>query len=362
MRKRGLLLVALVVAACSIAGYNHWLGPRSTSSADPLASIGEVLSPADETSVSYPNTLPSGLQDDFARICTALSKGSLDVDVSTGQRPDLEELVQAVQETPELFWAGGNVTYTTSALSTTMHFKNKYADADSVRAQVDSAADAVVSGLRPGSTDYEKSVELHDWLCDHAVYASSDDGSDQDVYGALVSGRCVCAGYATAYCYLLRKAGIDSVVIEGSFSGSSHAWNRVTLDGDVYYTDVTGDDQADQPAARNWLNLTSAEMLRSHLPSDQASMPESVATADNWYVRHGYVLDGLDTSALEGILAAQDGSYLDVSCAGETTYGDLLSLLQTQRIYRVLTDSGHACTSCRTFTSSGSYAVRIETL
>ena len=362
MRRRTPLLIVLVVAICAVAGYNHWSVPLPDMSADPLSSMRQSLSPADETSVTYPNTLPSSLQEDFSRVCTSLSKGNLDVDVSASSRGDLENLVQAVQVTPELFWAGGDVTYTTSAFSTTMHFKEKYADTSSVRSQVESVAEEALASVDAGAGDYVKSVELHDWLCDHVTYASSDDGSDQDVYGALVEGRCVCAGYSTAYCYLLRKAGIENVVVEGTFSGNPHAWNRVVLDGETYYTDVTGDDQADQPAARNWLNLASADMLRSHVPNDASAMPASDATADNWYVRHGYLLDGFDASELEGIYAEQSGSYLDVACDSQAAYDDLVSFLQSQRIYRVLESSGHACSQCRTFVSAGSYAVRLETL
>ena len=36
--------------------------------------------------------------------------------------------------------------------------------------------------------------------------------------------------------------GIDCKVISGTANGGGHAWNKVKLEGDYYYIDVTWDD------------------------------------------------------------------------------------------------------------------------
>lgn len=54
-------------------------------------------------------------------------------------------------------------------------------------------------------------------------------------YGALINGRCVCAGYSRAFNLLARKAGIPSImVIKGD-----HGWNLYKVDKKYYEIDIT---------------------------------------------------------------------------------------------------------------------------
>lgn len=91
-------------------------------------------------------------------------------------------------------------------------------------------------------------------------YAISQEGRKDDklqttcrnLYGGLVQGKCVCAGYAD----ILRNT-LDCCGIKAKFAGGNididggaqydikdpagHAWNMVTLDGKNYWTDLTWD-------------------------------------------------------------------------------------------------------------------------
>lgn len=103
--------------------------------------------------------------------------------------------------------------------------------------KVDAIADKVVQGY--AGSDYDKILFAYDYLCDNTVY--SDDAEDYEshsAYGAFVSGKAVCEGYAKAYKILLDKMGIPNYIV----INSTHAWNVVMYDGEWYFVDVTNGD------------------------------------------------------------------------------------------------------------------------
>ena len=61
---------------------------------------------------------------------------------------------------------------------------------------------------------------------------------NRSAYGALVTGKTVCTGYARAYKALCDYMGLNCTVITGEVS-EGHAWNQVELDGKTYYVDCT---------------------------------------------------------------------------------------------------------------------------
>ncbi len=95
-----------------------------------------------------------------------------------------------------------------------------------------------------GKSDYLKSLILHDRLVDAVEYEAV--GEHQTVFGSLVEGQAVCAGYARGYQLLMQSVGIPAWYVEGTADNGEgiggHAWNLVQLDGNWYYTDVTWDD------------------------------------------------------------------------------------------------------------------------
>lgn len=363
-RIRTLIVVILIGAAAFYAGIRHWT-PQDLLNMVPSQQLAQTGSAVDaqgdvsSVAVTHPSDLPDSLKGDFETICASLDRGELDVQVAAASEGDISQLVDAVRTTPEYFWVSGNTSYTSIGLFSVIHFTEKYDDVEKKKVAVETVTANAMTSISPNMSDYEKSVVLHDWLCQHVTYAESTDGSDQDIYGALVNGRCVCSGYALAYCHLMREAGLSCMEVAGTFDGASHAWDRVTLDGETYYTDVTGDDQEGMAPLRNWLNLTSEQMGRSHVPTSASQMPESMATTDNWYVRNGLVLDSFDVNSLADALSRQDGDTLDVMCANEETFDALVSFIDSGDVYDVLERSGHPSVDCRVVTTGWSYGMRI---
>lgn len=115
--------------------------------------------------------------------------------------------------------------------------------------------------ITPGMTDLEKELAINQYLCDTIEYdmdalenAEQYDYAKTDpefrdsftAYGALLGGRCVCAGYASAFKLLADEAGLESIVVTGMLEGTmSHAWNKVKIDGKWEVIDATNNDNAE---------------------------------------------------------------------------------------------------------------------
>lgn len=115
--------------------------------------------------------------------------------------------------------------------------------------------------IKPRMSDEEKELAINQYLCDTITYdedalvsAEENDFLYVDeryndsftAYGALVNGKCVCAGYAAAFKLLADAAGLDSIVVTGFLEGSlSHAWNKVKIENEWQIVDVTNNDNED---------------------------------------------------------------------------------------------------------------------
>lgn len=107
-------------------------------------------------------------------------------------------------------------------------------------------------------SDQDKVVAINQYLCDTIVYdeaalANAEESDFMHVdeefydsfnaYGALINGRCVCAGYSAAFRLLAEEAGLDSIVVTGFLDGTlAHAWNKVKIDDEWYVVDTTNND------------------------------------------------------------------------------------------------------------------------
>lgn len=61
------------------------------------------------------------------------------------------------------------------------------------------------------------------------------------LYGGLLDGKSICAGYALILHEALQYIGMKSQLVGGRNFESAHAWNQVQIDGKWYNTDPTWD-------------------------------------------------------------------------------------------------------------------------
>lgn len=103
-----------------------------------------------------------------------------------------------------------------------------------------------LSVVKPGMTELEKAVVLHDYLVINCEYDYDNylqgtiPKTSYSAYGVLADGIAVCQGYALAYKLLLNRVGIKCYMVTSD--SMNHAWNLIVLDGKYYQVDVTWDD------------------------------------------------------------------------------------------------------------------------
>lgn len=146
-------------------------------------------------------------------------------------------------------------------------------------------------------TVYEKDAQIHDIICEEMDYLKGDvltDKTDpyytQTIYGALVNGETVCAGYTKLYEMLCNYFGIDCVAV----TSDKHAWNVVRYGENWYVVDVTWNDTKDRS---KFYHITEREMLafdqeQSHVAYSfyEGLLPE----ADTPFADSLKVMEGLE--------------------------------------------------------------------
>jgi len=131
---------------------------------------------------------------------------------------------------------------------------------DAKMAEVEKAASKLVFN----GSDYEKIKQIHDYLAMNILYQYAEN--NQNLYGAIIDGRCVCAGYAQAFDYLCKINGIDCIVLrhQAENPSDSHLWNSVRLDGKWYQIDVTWDSSNNDVVYRYFLVGLDSDFIAGH--------------------------------------------------------------------------------------------------
>ena len=154
----------------------------------------------------------------------------------------------------------------------------------------------------------------------------------------------VCNGYAKATQLLLNRLGVESVVVNGSADGESHAWNLVKADGAWYYLDTTWGDsdfkdsryQDANPVNYDYFMVDSATLNQTHVAQNPVALPECVAKDCNYYIHENLYISGLDPEQLQSVFdrGYESGEQtVRFKCANDAVYND---------IFRYLVDEQHA--------------------
>lgn len=311
--------------------------------------------PVPSRSYDYPPSLPKGLRADYDRTCDALLSGKTQVVMAAHTKEDIDRVLWSVcVNQPECFFFSGEWQGSLYDDRAVVRLGAKYPDAANRRKAVDDATRRVLAKMPKGMSQYDTSLWIYDYLAINDRYEYVKDGSDQDVWGALVGGKCVCGGYARAYAYLMRKCGIECDVIVGR-TDESHAWCRSVIDGKTYYTDPTwGDRDATDGTPQvnhSWLNVTSAQIGATHTPQYPEDQPDAEYTDGTWFAHGGSVLMEATPEELTRAISKQPGNVIEVGCATPEVYAWLKGYLQEQSAFDAIHASGHDCSRIQTLSS-----------
>jgi len=251
-------------------------------------------------------TLDAATKTVYDEVLNAILKQSTEITVSTLDKDVLDNAYNAVMaDYGGLFWVSGYVytEYSKDNALTTLTFSPKYTmnseQRKSTQQQIDTKAEEILSGISISDNDYDKAKYVYKTLIELADYVPNAADS-QNIISVFINKQTVCQGYACATQYLLNLLGIKSAIISGQANNQTHAWNLVYLDGQYYYMDTTwgnstftdSKSQASKFVNYNYLNITSQELLRTHTISSKFTLPDCVATDDNYFLKEGlYYVD-----------------------------------------------------------------------
>lgn len=324
-----LLLTAALFAPlllCSGCASLFFLRPSSSASSQPpvvsqpAVSQQQAVLPAAPAAqaglLRYCRQLLSGHELDlYLRVLEAVQNAEPAITCSSSDLDTMRRMVDYVRaDYPELFWLLGvnSSTITTvngvpTEAAIEFRYSGEAADPAAAQARVEAAAQECLSGIDPAWSDYDKLKAVYDWVIRRTEY--DVDAADQSLYTVLVCGRGVCAGYAKTTQYLLNRLGIPCTYVTGTARGGAHGWNLVLADGDWYYLDPTwgdplfsGGEKEPDYVSYNYFCVTSEELFQTHTPDDTFPLPQCTATACNYFVRSGLLLDRYDYDTVLDIM------------------------------------------------------------
>ena len=286
---------------------------------------------------------------------------------------DSLDLVRAsiVADHPELFYVNGVRLATTynplTDMVTAVSVEGTYTYSEEEAAQIEAAIEQVtrdfVASLPPDADDYAKAKAAYEYIVINTAYDHSvvlDEGPEGDrnsnvagqtMADVFVGGSAVCAGYSAAFQHLMQASGVECTQVLGWADGTRHAWCLTKLDGAYYFTDPTWGDpeflDQDESFASDFVNYaylaaTSDDMVATHTPDEEYSVPVCADDDDSYFTREGLVLYGPDEQRLESLVSWADGagvSCLQVRCYDRASYDALVqSVVESGRLGSYVSD------------------------
>ncbi len=301
----------------------------------------------------------------YREIYASLMGFEKDTPVSTLDGETLRPVFDCVMaDHPEIFWVDG-YQYASHMLGEEVcgvtfsgSFTQERQEAEMRRTQVERAVRPFLESLAPDLEDYDKLLAIYTYVVKNTRYDRNAPES-QNICSVFLNGASVCQGYAAAFQYLCLRAGIPCALVPGTVeSGESHAWNLVYSGGDWYWADPTWGDADYLPGvegealpARPEVNydfflVTTQQLERTHTPRAAFPLPVCTASADNYYVREGTLLDQADlelAAALFERAYARGETVLTLKCTKQSVYEELERLLlKEQGLFRLLQASDRA--------------------
>lgn len=126
-------------------------------------------------------------------------------------------------------------------------------------------------------SDYEKVLGILKFMYyikyDYDAYHSGK--TVDDAYTALTEGRATCVGYANAFMFLSKVAGLETKMVSGEYRNDGHAWNVIKICGKWYELDAGNTINGESVIKAQNYNLSSrgpflfgTEQMSSKYPND----------------------------------------------------------------------------------------------
>ncbi|KEI03217.1 transglutaminase [Clostridium botulinum] len=255
------------------------------------------------------STVVKNKQEFYDALKSALEKFETNVSIKVmnynSRDYDLSIANKIILEHPSINYGyagiGGNIYGYPNSPEKTLNLTIRYRlDKDTMKKQrkavKEKVQNIIQTVIKPGMTEVQKELALHDYIVKNADYNVTNYRSgivtaeDHNAYGILVKNTGVCESYAKAMYELLKAAGIKCKYVTGyTNQGGGHAWNMVKLDNQWYNLDVTWDDPVSDrnlsgnqnmiPVSHKYFNVPDNIFNRDHRRGNlEQSFPACTAT------------------------------------------------------------------------------------
>ena len=147
-----------------------------------------------------------------------------------------------INHSPQLYYVQGTVGIdeTDGGYLITPSYKEEYITLSSIpeRTSMRNAVNDILAQVKPGMSDVEKVLAVHDYIV--ANYEYDLTYSIYDAKTFFEQKRGVCQAYTEALGYIFDELGIEWEIVTSD--PMWHAWDMVKLDGKWYHLDATWDD------------------------------------------------------------------------------------------------------------------------
>lgn len=113
-----------------------------------------------------------------------------------------------------------------------------------------------------GLSDRDKIIKTNNWLTSNAIYDETHQKTS--CYSNVIEGTSTCNGYTRAFYAICSYSDIKCENIRGYANNILHIWNKVYIDGEWQYVDVTWNSMS---SSDSWLLISKESIDRDHIIS-----------------------------------------------------------------------------------------------
>lgn len=241
------------------------------------------------------------------------------------ERNQIDTLIH--QEHPELYYAGNIGAGELHTDKNGRQWEKVNITYNLVTTDLKQVVQDFLSGLPRNSSDYEKELYVHDKLVDETYYEDmkyTEATISNSIRDCLVHHATSSLGYAYTMKAIMGELNIPCTVIQGTYTRNGktiqQAWNKVTLNGKQYLTDVFQDDPNGRQhnMSHRWFNLTQREMDQDHHPSNHAIESGCNSTDQNYYRKNNLFFHSTNDAekAIKTLLSTKIEAEVRLSSAG----------------------------------------------
>ena len=303
------------------------------------------------------SVMESSLHDLYTELYIIIMNEAENIRVSTDDADELQYAFKCVfEDHPEIYWIEGYsyVNHEKNRETSFLTFTGKYtytAEERSVnRVKIDAYFANFKSGLSQNASQYDKVKYTYEYVIKNTDYVLNSPDS-QNILSVFVNKKSVCQGYAKAVQYLLGQIGVECTFVTGKVeTGEGHGWNLVNIDGAYYYLDATWGDSsyilnsidasAQLDINYDYLNITTEELLLTHIVDNVVPMPLCVSNEANYFYHENLVFNGYEYNGIKNVFDRgymENKDFVIVKGVNSVAFNDIVTnLIDNKELFKMV--------------------------